>query len=182
MFNIVTPCCQSLNMLSHEKINIDPWMANYLRPQGNFKNNFCCSLPPPHIIALFVEMGWFFSWKFLYCICANCHEWIHISSSDGSIAVFYLSHNPSSKNWIIQLQAGGSCGSHKACHERAKGLYGSSKEYDLYMTGTFLSSDDPNQNPTFASWNKVYVPYCRLVLISYKRCWEYLTMLYLTYY
>ncbi|XP_031565813.1 carboxylesterase notum2-like [Actinia tenebrosa] len=28
------------------------------------------------------------------------------------------------------------------------------------MTGTFLSSDDPNENPTFASWNKVYVPYC----------------------
>ncbi|XP_031574737.1 palmitoleoyl-protein carboxylesterase NOTUM-like [Actinia tenebrosa] len=79
---------------------------------------------------------------------------------DGSVAVFYLSHNPLSKNWIIQLQAGGSCGSVEACRERAKGRYGSSKDYDLYMTGTFLSSDDPNENPTFASWNKVYVPYC----------------------
>ncbi|XP_048587605.1 palmitoleoyl-protein carboxylesterase NOTUM [Nematostella vectensis] len=79
---------------------------------------------------------------------------------DGSPAVFYLSRNPYSKDWVIQLQAGGSCGDHKTCHERAKGSFGSSKDYELYMTGSFLSSDNPNENPTFASWNKVLVPYC----------------------
>lgn len=80
---------------------------------------------------------------------------------DGSAAVFYVSHNPLSSNWVIQLQAGGSCSTHKSCHERAKGHYGSSKDYQLYMTGTFLASDDPNENPTFASWSKVFIPYCR---------------------
>lgn len=31
------------------------------------------------------------------------------------------------------------------------------------MTGTFVASDDPGENPMFSSWNKVFVPYCRYV-------------------
>lgn len=79
---------------------------------------------------------------------------------DGSEAVFYLSRNHDSKNWVVQLQAGGSCDNFQSCQERVKGPYGSSQSYDQYMKGVFVVSDDPRENPTFASWNKVYVPYC----------------------
>ncbi|KAL9989249.1 hypothetical protein ACROYT_G003778 [Oculina patagonica] len=79
---------------------------------------------------------------------------------DGSEAVFYLSRNPESKHWVVQLQAGGSCGTYDSCLDRSKGSFGSSKNYSDFMTGTFVASDDPAENPMFSSWNKVFVPYC----------------------
>lgn len=81
--------------------------------------------------------------------------------SDGSEALFYLSRNPDSKHWVVQLQAGGSCGTYDSCLDRSKGPFGSSKNYSDFLTGTFVASDDPAENPMFSSWNKVFVPYCR---------------------
>lgn len=79
---------------------------------------------------------------------------------DGSEAVFYLSRNPDSKHWVVQLQAGGSCGTYDSCLDRSRSLLGSSRNYSDFMTGTFVASDDPGENPMFSSWNKVFVPYC----------------------
>lgn len=83
--------------------------------------------------------------------------------TDGSEAVFYLSRNPDSKHWVVQLQAGGSCGTYDSCLDRSRSLLGSSRNYSDFMTGTFVASDDPGENPMFSSWNKVFVPYCRYV-------------------
>lgn len=84
----------------------------------------------------------------------------HALCLDGSEAVFYLSRNPHSKHWIVQLQAGGSCGTYDSCLHRSRGSFGSSRNYSDYLTGTFVASDDPGENPMFHSWNKVFVPYC----------------------
>ena len=80
--------------------------------------------------------------------------------------MFYLSHNPESKQWVVQLQAGGSCGTYDSCLDRSRGSFGSSINYTDYMTGTFVASDDPAENPMFSSWNKVFVPYCRYRTLS----------------
>lgn len=79
---------------------------------------------------------------------------------DGSEAVFYLSRNSDSKYWVVQLQEGGSCGTYESCLHRSRGPLGSSRNYSDYLTGTFVASDDPQENPMFSSWNKVFVPYC----------------------
>lgn len=79
---------------------------------------------------------------------------------DGSEAVFYLSQNPDSKHWVVQLQAGGSCGTYDSCLDRSRGSFGSSRNYSDFLTGTFVASGDPAENPMFSSWNKVFVPYC----------------------
>ena len=81
--------------------------------------------------------------------------------ADGSEAVFYLSHNPDSKHWVVQLQAGGSCGTYDSCLDRSRGSFGSSRNYSDFLTGTFVASGDPAENSMFSSWNKVFVPYCR---------------------
>ena len=84
-----------------------------------------------------------------------------LSLVDGSEAVFYLSRNRDSRHWVVQLQAGGSCRTYNSCLLRSKGSFGSSTSYADVLTGTFLASDDPHDNPMFSQWNKVYVPYCR---------------------
>lgn len=80
---------------------------------------------------------------------------------DGSDAAFYISRNKRNRNWIIRLQAGGSCVLFSECYERRNTAFGSSKYLPQFMTGTFLTSNDATINPTFHKWNKVYIPYCR---------------------
>ena len=72
-----------------------------------------------------------------------------------------MSRNPDSPNWVIRLQAGGSCISQQECLDRRMTSFGSSKHLRRTLTGTFLTSDDPKQNPTFHKWNKIFIPYCR---------------------
>eukprot|EP00794_Sanderia_malayensis_P016178 gene16178-17803_t len=79
---------------------------------------------------------------------------------DDSDAVFYRSIYTSSQNWIVHLQAGGSCISESDCLERSNGPLGSSIHMDYSLTGEYTLSDDPKINPTFHSWNKVFIPYC----------------------
>lgn len=79
---------------------------------------------------------------------------------DGSAAVFYLSRNSESRNWVIRLQAGGSCVTQQECLLRKETPFGSSKYSHKAITGTFVTSDDPRENPTFHNWNKVFIPYC----------------------
>lgn len=79
---------------------------------------------------------------------------------DDSDAVFYKSIHLNSKHWIIHLQAGGSCVSLDDCLERSNGPLGSSIHMDYAFTGEYTLSNDPKVNPTFHSWNKVFIPYC----------------------
>lgn len=82
---------------------------------------------------------------------------------DGSEAKYYLSTSAGSKHWVIHLQGGGGCISFKDCQRRTKGPLGSSIGLDQKVTGEWTLSNDPAINPTFYKWNKVLVPYCRLV-------------------
>jgi hypothetical protein len=84
-----------------------------------------------------------------------------LSFLDGSDAAFYISRNRKNRNWVIRLQAGGSCVLFSECYDRKTTAFGSSKYLQNSITGTFLTSDDPNINPTFNKWNKVFIPYCR---------------------
>ena len=79
---------------------------------------------------------------------------------DGSDAAFYISRNPKSRNWVIRLQAGGSCVLFSECYDRKTTVFGSSEYLQDFITGTFVTSDDPSINPTFHKWNKVFIPYC----------------------
>ena len=82
-----------------------------------------------------------------------------------------MSRNLDSKHWVVQLQAGGSCGTYDSCLDRSKGSLGSSRNYSDFLTGTFVASDDPAENPMFSSWNKVFVPYCRYFhIIKLEKC------------
>ncbi|XP_046845116.1 pectin acetylesterase 8-like [Xenia sp. Carnegie-2017] len=85
---------------------------------------------------------------------------LNASCLDGSDAAFYISRNKRNRNWIIRLQAGGSCVLFSECYERRNTAFGSSKYLPQFMTGTFLTSNDATINPTFHKWNKVYIPYC----------------------
>lgn len=86
---------------------------------------------------------------------------------DNSDAAFYISRNRKSRNWVIRLQGGGSCVMFSECYDRQTTPFGSSKYLEEYVTGTFLTSDDPEINPTFHNWNKVFIPYCRCRLNSF---------------
>lgn len=85
---------------------------------------------------------------------------VNASCLDGSDAAFYISRNRKNRNWVIRLQAGGSCVLFSECYDRKTTAFGSSKYLQNSITGTFLTSDDPNINPTFNKWNKVFIPYC----------------------
>ncbi len=99
--------------------------------------------------------------------------------NDGSPAVFYYRHSQSdSKDWKIHLQGGGDCSTEADCALRgavtAETVAGnaqleldqtfmsfvSSLEYpdNLNLEGIF--SLDLEQNPVFANFNHVYIPYC----------------------
>ena len=79
---------------------------------------------------------------------------------DGTDAKYYLSRRRHSLNWIIHLQAGGSCITLKECKSRAEGPLGSTLFLEESLTGEYTLSNDPNINPTFHEWNKIVIPYC----------------------
>ena len=92
----------------------------------------------------------------LYCIKFFC-----FFVADGSDARYYLSRQWESTNWVIHLQGGGSCITYEECRLRSEGPLGSSLPLDDQITGEWTLSNDPKINPTFHSWNKVLIPYCR---------------------
>lgn len=86
---------------------------------------------------------------------------------DGSDARYYLSRQWESTNWVIHLQGGGSCITYEECRLRSEGPLGSSLPLDDRITGEWTLSNDPKINPTFHSWNKVLIPYCRYYIVVF---------------
>jgi len=84
---------------------------------------------------------------------------------DGSPAgLFFRAGDP--KRFVIYLQGGGACFMNSGqgdtnCFVREKSALGSSTYWAPTMTDdSNLLSSDPSVNPTFATFTKVFVPYC----------------------
>lgn len=88
--------------------------------------------------------------------------------NDFSQAVYYLSLNTSSSEWIIFFEGGGGCSSLQECNERWKdGLSPqginplmSSIGLPMEVEGSDLLSRVPSENPLFHTFNHILVPYC----------------------
>ena len=88
---------------------------------------------------------------------------------DGSAYAFYVSHGTTvdedaPRDWVFYLQAGGECDTAEDCSKRAKGDLGSSREYPATKDDTQVSdgitSSVAAENPHFASFGTIYMPYC----------------------
>ena len=89
---------------------------------------------------------------------------------DGTPAGFYLNRNPSSSNWVIHLQGGSLCRTPGECQAALQSARGSSNGSACSLPGNdnnggyaslgLPTQDDPSLNPTFHTWNRVYVRYC----------------------
>ena len=81
---------------------------------------------------------------------------------DGSPAARYLVRGDPAR-WIVYQQGGGWCSSLPDCASRANTTLGSSKTYRATSTSVMLEqgylSNNPTENPLFANWTKVYLPY-----------------------
>jgi len=83
---------------------------------------------------------------------------------DGSPAAYYVdlaSNNEDKNNWIIYMEWGGWCYELADCAERATTSFGTST---LWNSTKVVSSGpmtgNSTRNPTFAGFNRVYIPYC----------------------
>ena len=85
---------------------------------------------------------------------------------DGSPGAFYIRIDPlkmRSKKWMFFLKGGGWCTDLEDCYERSKTDLGSTKSLKDDMGpyhGFAELYDDCDRNPTFCSFNKVFVWYC----------------------
>jgi len=83
---------------------------------------------------------------------------------DGTLPGYYLYRNSASTSWVIFFQGGGFCSSLSECATRASDTsaesVGSSTSYPATMDGVGVYSSNPQINPYFYDWNRVYVPYC----------------------
>jgi len=83
--------------------------------------------------------------------------------NDGSTASFYASSNVKTSQYLlIHLQGGGLCGSMEDCKKRCKGKGRKcTTQKGRTMTRDITSfSSDPEENPAFHNFGKIYVPYC----------------------
>ncbi|CAK9044767.1 unnamed protein product [Durusdinium trenchii] len=90
---------------------------------------------------------------------------------DGSPAGYWIEHGWGSgaKRWIIHFQGGGWCISYEDCLARSKTSLGSSLNFTAEKSKTLEYSDggvhgylsnQPEVNPDFYNWNKVFALYC----------------------
>ena len=88
---------------------------------------------------------------------------------DGSPAVYYADLTGSNE-WLIYLQGGGACSTETACISRTFTRLGTSlyhpRKLDFQSGGYAMFfipgmlSPNATLNPHFASFNRVFVPYC----------------------
>ncbi|KAJ0254389.1 hypothetical protein HA466_0108860 [Hirschfeldia incana] len=73
---------------------------------------------------------------------------------------FHPGSGSGAKNWIVQFEGGGWCGTIEDCVNMKKTRHGSSKymEKQIHLTG--ILSDKAAENPDFYNWNKVKVRSC----------------------
>ena len=82
---------------------------------------------------------------------------------DGSDAGFYFSaatSSASASSWQIYFEGGGWCYDENDCWGRSQGQLGSSKDWPPTVGAGGIMSSDCNVNPTFCSFNRVYLKYC----------------------
>jgi len=83
---------------------------------------------------------------------------------DGSVSGYYFEAASATENatkWVFFLEGGGACWTYTDCKQRSLTALGSSNLWTATHTDTsnVLSSNVSN-NPAWATWNHVYVPYC----------------------
>eukprot|EP01062_Namystynia_karyoxenos_P028361 TRINITY_DN2149_c0_g2_i1.p1 TRINITY_DN2149_c0_g2~~TRINITY_DN2149_c0_g2_i1.p1 ORF type:complete len:458 (+),score=155.72 TRINITY_DN2149_c0_g2_i1:90-1376(+) len=80
---------------------------------------------------------------------------------DGSPAVYYIARNPKSTKYVVWLEGGGACFTLEDCKLRAKSVLGSSKMYMPFtQAARGMLKGNAEENPDFADWNRIFVPYC----------------------
>jgi hypothetical protein len=80
---------------------------------------------------------------------------------DGTVPGFYFEQGSAVDAFVIELEGGGWCYTVEQCYYRASSTsYGSSKSWENEIEGRGPISGDESINPTFASYNRVYVKYC----------------------
>ncbi|XP_047065413.1 pectin acetylesterase 5-like [Lolium rigidum] len=66
-----------------------------------------------------------------------------------------------SKSWLVHLEGGGWCSTLEECFDRGMSPLGSSNSMEpIQFTDAGILDSDPELNPDFYNWNKVYVRYC----------------------
>ncbi len=79
---------------------------------------------------------------------------------DGSAAGYYIDSRASDR-WVVWLEGGGLCQTEADCALRSESDLGSSNGWAAsFPAYRDLLKNDPAQNPDFADFNHVYVPYC----------------------
>eukprot|EP00658_Telonema_sp_P-2_P002951 TRINITY_DN11087_c0_g1_i3.p1 TRINITY_DN11087_c0_g1~~TRINITY_DN11087_c0_g1_i3.p1 ORF type:complete len:309 (+),score=90.43 TRINITY_DN11087_c0_g1_i3:62-988(+) len=86
---------------------------------------------------------------------------------DGSPAAYYIRRStaePNASKWMLYFQGGGECVTEADCKNRTSTVLGSSRFFapdaDDKLREFVMQSPDPAVNPTFHSWNHVFIPYC----------------------
>ncbi|KAG5377851.1 hypothetical protein IGI04_025693 [Brassica rapa subsp. trilocularis] len=73
---------------------------------------------------------------------------------------FHPGSGSGAKNWIVQFEGGGWCGTIEDCVNMKKTSHGSSKYMEKRIPFTGILSDKAAENPDFYNWNKVKVRSC----------------------
>ncbi|KAG2323221.1 hypothetical protein Bca52824_016434 [Brassica carinata] len=81
---------------------------------------------------------------------------------DGSPSGYHFHPGSGSgvKNWIVQFEGGGWCGTIEDCVNMKKTRHGSSKYMEKQIPFTGILSDKAAENPDFYNWNKVKLRSC----------------------
>lgn len=83
---------------------------------------------------------------------------------DGSPFGYYIARNSSSRDWVIDIAGGGWCTSAAQCLQRIDGAssnrLASSRGWGPAQPGSGITSASVTDNPAFASYNRVFFPYC----------------------
>lgn len=82
---------------------------------------------------------------------------------DGTRSGFYYLPGAESRKWTLTLFGGGECNDAPSCTSRLTSNLGSSKYFSPTMgfdSGSHFANPDASENPGFAAWNHVQLPYC----------------------
>ena len=87
---------------------------------------------------------------------------------DGTLSAYYYQPGigENATRFIIYLEGGGECTTNSSCTSHLDSVLGSSKYFPATVSMPYFLTDDATENPNFASWAHVYVPYCSQDLFS----------------
>ncbi|CAN4128316.1 unnamed protein product [Withania somnifera] len=81
---------------------------------------------------------------------------------DGTPPAYHLDRGTGTpmNNWVISIEGGGWCENATHCLMRKNSRLGSSAKMGNQVAFSGMMSNDPNRNPEFYNWNRVFVRYC----------------------